>query len=375
MLRVMPADAQQRLRDIAHLVAHGIEVTDAWTDEPGEVVVVEEYLPHSLVQLMESRLSPGEVVTVVVPLVETLESVRGRGWWPCDLRVADIGIDETGRARISNDVSLNRVDGSGPVLTQLPVIAELLALLPGFDIREGRVGEHLVDALLQAFSPHVIDVSTVRGVSARPLRFGAEISQHEDEVPMNVIGVLRRLRDRASHKLLALRTLLRPSANGSAPKARRTKLILFSGGTAIVLLVSALLFIPSSPTPASVQPNPSVEPSVGTSAVEVPASGDAASAARALLSARASCAAAADSLDCVSGVDQEGSTILAEDRERLAAGQRLRLETVTAELPVVLSVMGQAALVRVGTVTNPASVLLVQTEAGWRLREVFDSAG
>lgn len=373
MLRVMPADAQQRLRDIAHLVAHGIEVTDAWTDEPGEVVVVEEYVPHSLVQLMESRLSPGEVVTVVVPLVETLESVRGRGWWPCDLRVADIGIDETGRARISNDVSLNRVDGSGPVLTQLPVIAELLALLPGFDIREGRVGEHLVDALLQAFSPHAIDVGAARGIPATPLRFSSELSEHEPELPMNTIGELRHLRVWLLRKF---RALLRPSALSSGPRTRRTKLMLFSGGTAGILIVSALLFIPSGSTPASVQSDSSIERSAGTSAVAAPAvPGDAASAVRALLSARTSCAAAADSLACIAGVDQEGSSILAEDRERLAAGQRLRLETVAAELPVVLSVMGQAALVRVGTETNPASVLLVQTEAGWRLREVFDSAG
>ncbi|MGV1034854.1 MAG: hypothetical protein ACOYBP_06515 [Microbacteriaceae bacterium] len=376
VLRVMPVDAQQRLRDIAHLVAHGIEVADAWTNEPGEVVVVEEYLPHSLAQLLESRLSPGEVVTVLVPLVETLESLRGRGWWPGDLRVADVGIDETGRARISNDVLLNRVAGSGQVLTQLPVIAELLALLPGFDIREVQGSERLVPALLQAFPPCVIVLSMVHRASARPLRFSPELSEHDDEIPVNVTGELRHLRDRVLQKLLTIRTRLRPSALTSRPHARRTKLMLVSTGTAGVLIVIALLVIPpSGSTPASVQSDSTVEPSVGTSAVAVPASGDAASAARALLSARASCAAAADSLDCISGVDQEGSSISAEDRERLATGQRLRLETVAAELPVVLSVMGQAALVGVGTETNPASVLLVQTEAGWRLREVFDSAG
>ena len=96
-----------------------------------------------------------------------------------------------------------------------------------------------------------------------------------------------------------------------------------------------------------------------------------------LLELRASCFAALD-LACLDQVVQPGSAIEAEDRAALIAardgaehpamGYDLDHLAVSAE-------MGAAVLVTVpftDVEREPASLLLMRGEAGWRLRELFD---
>jgi eukaryotic-like serine/threonine-protein kinase len=104
---------------------------------------------------------------------------------------------------------------------------------------------------------------------------------------------------------------------------------------------------------------------------------DAASAARSLLERRAACFATLD-LECLDTVVQPGSAIESADRAKMLAvrdgdappddGFDLATVQVTGE-------MGDVVLIGVMRATperEPASLLVVRGEAGWRLREIFD---
>ena len=108
---------------------------------------------------------------------------------------------------------------------------------------------------------------------------------------------------------------------------------------------------------------------------DVPA--DVASVAAGLLELRETCFAALD-LACLDQVVQPGSAIEADDRAALIAardGADRPTGGYDLEHVVVSADMGAAVLVTVpftGAEREPASLLLMRGEAGWRLRELFD---
>jgi hypothetical protein len=95
-----------------------------------------------------------------------------------------------------------------------------------------------------------------------------------------------------------------------------------------------------------------------------------------LLERRAGCFEALD-LDCIGTVVQPGSAIEAADLNAIATARdgaeppSTRFDPATIELAAE---MGAAVLVRAETTPGrePASLLMVRGEAGWRLRELFD---
>ena len=129
-------------------------------------------------------------------------------------------------------------------------------------------------------------------------------------------------------------------------------------------------------------PEPSAAPEAGSEAPSssaggagAPAADDPVAAARDLLERRAECFAALD-LGCLGTVVQPGSAIEASDRAAMVAardGEALPTEFDPATVEVVAE-MGGAVLVRARAAPErePASLLMVRGEAGWRLREVFD---
>lgn len=123
--------------------------------------------------------------------------------------------------------------------------------------------------------------------------------------------------------------------------------------------------------------SPSAEHEEEVVAASAIAGDDAAAAARWLLERRAECFAVLD-LDCLESVAQPGSAIDATDRAALVSARdgdaapdvRYDLSTIA-----VTAEMGDAVLVGLSRATperEPASLLLVRGEAGWRLREIFD---
>ena len=100
----------------------------------------------------------------------------------------------------------------------------------------------------------------------------------------------------------------------------------------------------------------------------------------ALLAGRASCLSAA-SLVCLVGVDQTGSAVLALDsydaRQRQQGGSGPQLPDYVGFLPSLAERTGNLAVVALAPGAGnekgqPASVLVVKGEDGWRLREIFD---
>ncbi|WP_448809964.1 hypothetical protein [Agromyces bauzanensis] len=114
-----------------------------------------------------------------------------------------------------------------------------------------------------------------------------------------------------------------------------------------------------------------------TEAPESAGGDDPAAAARALLERRAECFATLD-LACLDEVLQPGSAIEEADRAAMLAvrdGASAPPEVFDASSATVTTEMGDAVLVGVARIEpgrEPASLLVVRGEAGWRLREVFD---
>jgi hypothetical protein len=91
-----------------------------------------------------------------------------------------------------------------------------------------------------------------------------------------------------------------------------------------------------------------------------------------LLAERTRCIADLSVL-CLEAVDQSGSTALVDDRaliEATLAGTAAEYHDVVGTSPVLRERLGDSALVGVGEQSSPASVLMIRTEAGWRVREI-----
>ncbi|MDQ0895998.1 hypothetical protein [Agromyces ramosus] len=116
---------------------------------------------------------------------------------------------------------------------------------------------------------------------------------------------------------------------------------------------------------ASPRPRPAVD------------SDDAVAAVAELLELRSSCFATLD-LACLDQVAQPGSAVEADDRAAIvAAREGSAAESVEFDLDAIAvsAEMGAAVLVTVQYIDaerEPASILVMRSEAGWRLRELFD---
>ena len=84
------------------------------------------------------------------------------------------------------------------------------------------------------------------------------------------------------------------------------------------------------------------------------------------------------SLLCLEGVNQQGSSASSADRaamQTLRDGQEARYASAEAVDPRLIERLGNSALVEVGPETAPASLLLMRSEAGWRIRDWIAGEG
>jgi len=128
----------------------------------------------------------------------------------------------------------------------------------------------------------------------------------------------------------------------------------------------------SAPTPVTVVPVPDRAPDDPVSTEEAAVRGDdAVAAAAVLLRARVACLRE-PSTSCLAAVDQAGSPVASADSLTLgdlaSAGDLVLPTVVESEVQR----LGETVLLACRTADDePASVLVVRTEAGWRLREVL----
>jgi len=174
-----------------------------------------------------------------------------------------------------------------------------------------------------------------------------------------------------------------------------------AGGAGLGALVVALTVIPAAHSETATEPFASATPSVtriakvSDSAVDIAPSKravtdsgsasaiegeDPLAAARALLAARTKCFVA-QSLTCFTTVDQAGSAVIEADRDlvrRLKKGVPLPAEaTLDGFTPRLIQQLGDSAIIQLVaadgsaiTEKNPAPLLLVRNEAGWRIRDI-----
>lgn len=397
--------------------------------------------------LTDRKLSAGEAVTILAPIVVAVADLAVHGLVQTRLAATDILLDEAGRPRLIGLGALRRLpaevhagERTALLRTGHVALAELLedvaaAVRPAsvfddaIDLIRGRLDTRPFQAceaelerrLFAAAAPEPIAGIDVPTRTLRlPARIGAPmaVSPRHDAQRAEERPVARR-----AHGIRALLGLAQlpedlgarvASAIDDVPGSRtrtriasviraRSRVLTVGGligGGALVLM---LTLVP--PATATDQPDridnvdavrhpppgeaedvsPGADPSVETEAnadktgddKPVVPGDDAAGAARSLLERRVECFAMLD-LECLEGVVQPGSAIESTDRTRMLAARDgaappddaydLATVQVTAE-------MGDAVLIGVLRATpqrEPASLLMVRGEAGWRLREIFD---
>ncbi|RNE62353.1 serine/threonine-protein kinase [Cryobacterium tepidiphilum] len=178
--------------------------------------------------------------------------------------------------------------------------------------------------------------------------------------------------------------------------ARRGPLIVLACVATAATVLALTLMPPSPPAPAAQVPSgrsdeaapvpsePGPQRVVSSGEADAPAStgaiagDDPVRAARALLAGRIGCLAAA-SVTCLDAFDQAGSAILEADTHAIDTGSSQPDASFTAgDVGELREHSGDLAIVALqrtaskGGDSEPASLLLVKGEAGWRLRQVFD---
>jgi eukaryotic-like serine/threonine-protein kinase len=428
----------------------------------GRVLMVMERLGGgtvgSLLLRRSSHLHPGEVVTVIAPVIVALAAVHTIGFVHSTLSPGTVTLDEDGR----------------PVLTGLGGLLDLPPFGPRGEESGDRMNSRLDDirsdyARLTVFMRAVFDRLDRTTPAARQSEFLAAwfegatsaVPFHPclDELERRLFewapaAPLRRERDDAhpSSRVVPGRVVLRgpeissqvhapgdgiPDADSSSvrPTGRARRLpgwlailhlpedlastvvggldvfpvasvvtrarnrfmakrraMIIAGCVAAATTVAALTVLPVGGMPAdhrrteSGAPTSQAEPvAAATSNAPDPTAraaitgDDPVAAIPHLLAARSACLTAAHE-DCLAGSDQAGSPILAADLHRARnlhdGGGVVPLADYARHTAVLIERTGDSALVALepgvaAEYNEPASLLVIKGEAGWRLREIF----
>lgn len=143
-------------------------------------------------------------------------------------------------------------------------------------------------------------------------------------------------------------------------------------GAVAVALVAGIVLVPSGGD-SGAGPVPSVSPSATAPPDDPPVAGDdPVAAVVTLLQARERCIRELSVL-CLDAVDQAGSAALADDQALIRSLQDGAEFTPTpapdGRLLVLVERLGDSAIVSLGPNGEPASILLMKGEAGWRFRQ------
>ncbi|MEO5919589.1 MAG: protein kinase [Pseudolysinimonas sp.] len=390
---------------------HVVELLDFAVGVDGAVLVFPRLARGSLSDLLSVRsaLDAGEAVTILAPIATCLARLHAAGvahgalstrsvLFTADgaptlagfggAQIFDAGLAEVALERVSGvaadraalrgltDVVLARTGGSrGKVAAAL---RERLRALP-----DGSADDGLISELFELAAP-------------RPVRFEADPADGGDPAGRAVAVTepvaadsaepgMPGARDRMMRILDAgpgsvVRAAVRDRWTGWSGRRRRAMLAAGAGGLVVVV---ALVVIPAPGTPSVPTPAvPAVEspgPADGSGAEEAdgPIAGDDPIAALAELFARRERCFRELSVLCLDGVDEGGSAASEADREALRAmleggdaPPSLHLATAT-----LTERLGGSALVELGPDSDPASVLLMKGEAGWRIRDYLAPLG
>lgn len=383
---------------------HVSRLVDVFTGATGELVLAfddvgGEHLPSWLAA--RGRPEPGEVVTLVVPVLTAVQHLVRRGVGLSALGVDDVEIDARGAPVL---VGLSGAVALGPDAegASLPVAADFARSVVGRATWPG-VGHptpSLDSTSFESLIESVFDLgaaeplSSVDVLDVAPSAVDPEARPAHEQPAAAWWALLPE--SEVVERLVARLPGLRPRSVLSSLRAVRPRFRVLGAGA--LLVGAAALVIGTSATGDAdlVDADPRAAPSVDTNtaagvvpstasaspdpdgssttdpAGEVAVLGDDVGAAAAvLLQARLDCLRDATPT-CLAAVDQPGSPIALRDATVLDDPSRAGDLAFAVDLTGDSSPTGGTVLLGArGPDGEPASVLVMRTEAGWRLRDVF----
>ena len=371
---------------------HVVGLLDVASDASGmPVPVLQRIAGGSLHRLLQQRdgLDTGEAITILAPLALAVARLHDRGVLHGALRTDAVLFDASGapvltgfgRARLvapeAPPAAREAEPGFAADIDAFGLLARAVLERVDLDPRRG-TGELLLDRpeSLEAFASRLFELG-----DPMPVRFDVPLAEpqvpsrlvRQDPIPelpaaAVAIGVPEwlsayvptDLRDRAVGALASLRAVRRP--------------VWIAGAAVAAALLVALVVVPSgSQSQAVSAPTPSPSP---TAVAAGPVVGDdPVAAAVALLETRERCIRDLSVL-CLDAVGQLGSVALADDQALVRAiqdgGETSELPGIDPDAMTLVERLGDTAIIGLGAQTQPASLLLMRSEAGWRIREYLN---
>ena len=384
---------------------HVVELLDASMSDD-EVVLVFPRLPRgSLAALLASGqgLDAGEAVTILAPLAACLAGMHGAGVAHAALSATHVlfrgdgapvligfgaaqlfepGLPEVAREVVPSvvadrralaalaDAVLSRV--TGPRAAAATAFAESLRATPLTDL-EARLARDLFD--VAAARPVVFEKPAAEGAELRAIGVRA-VDEPVEAVPAVPRGVIGRVIE-AGPVTMARAAVRARWQRWTVPQRR----LVLAGGSAAAVLVVALAVVPSpvvDDLPIAASPQPA-QTGVDLGEPDAPPElvGDDPLAALALLAQTRERCFRDLSVLCLEAVDQQQSSALEQDRAALdgVLGGGTPPPVVEAAGATIVERLGDSALISLGPDRDPASVLLMKGEAGWRIRDYIAEGG
>lgn len=399
VLKITPADDDCAAVEIDALDRaagdHVVRLDDVAADETETVLVLERLPNGTLAELLEGRsgLDAGEAVTILAPIAATIDRIHTLGVAHGRLSLGAVCFRDDGAPTLTGFGGAELFPAETPevvretvrgVLADRASLAAIAEVVLGRVIGTGAESARRLAASAAHATPGDLADRLFGLATATPVRFGAD-----DEVAAVRVGELQepvQLDDTPGGALPTWLTavlpewlrerLAEPTARlvgiWSAWEPRRRRLVLgaFVGG---VTLLAAVTLVPASPVASSVgrpTPTPSVSSTPETWLPEDPVEAIAV-----LLEHRDRCLRDL-SLLCLDEVVQVDSAAYAEDAA-LIRGVQAGGEYPDGEIldgkPVLVERLGDAALLDLPPGSSPASVLLMRTENGWRIRQYLNN--
>lgn len=350
---------------------HVVRLLDVVPASDGSLVLVLERLAGgSLARLLAARsaVPAGEAITVLAPLALALARLHGAGAAHGAVGPGAILFDGGGSPTLACFGRATLHDPGLPIARlelEQAVLDDVLAF------------GSLASGLLEGAG--ALELARRAATEAAPgdwlVRFADSLFDLAEPLPVDLEG---RAAPAPLARAVPVQAPVAPVYEDAAPRARPRILaalarvrrpVWIAAGASALALLAAVVALPRE----EVAPTPSPAASTAAPVLAPVTADDPVDAALVLLAARETCIRELDAR-CLELVDQAGSAALDDDRALLAsiaAGEQAgALPTIGK--PELVQRLGDSALVSLGPDSEPASLLLVKGEAGWRIRDYVE---
>lgn len=368
---------------------HVVAVVDITTSADDRTALILERLgPHTLASVLAARsaLRAGEAVTILTPVLEAVTRFHAAGVAHEALRASAIGFTQNGAPVVMSFGSVTVVHSgastpvaraSDPGMTAdsralVGLCRDVVGPIPGSSAVMAWLDDHGgAPDWMAAFVPRLFAWAV-----PEPLDFGLAESALTPIVapaplrPRERVSLVRSSLDTISHVL---------SADGVEWIRRHARTVRprfwVAGGVVAAALVVAVALVPAPASDAlSATPSPAPTESMSGPQDDAVRGDDPVAALGVLLDTRDGCIRDLSVL-CLDAVAQPGSTALALDQQLirgLQEGAEAPSPLEDREIVLEESLGGTALLAVSASNAEPASILVMRSEAGWRIRDYLD---